>query len=114
MTPEGKVKELVKRRLKALGCIPAHAARTDGDVKGWYYMPIGGAYAVAGVPDFIGHYKGRFFAIETKAEKKEPTALQKKQLNAINASGGVAVVVRCEEDFEEFEEIINGNPERQY
>jgi hypothetical protein len=45
-----------------------------------------------GIPDFICCAKGRFLAIEAKAEGKVPTALQYMQLHKITAAGGESVV----------------------
>lgn len=60
-TEEGKLKDQVKAFLKERGV--------------WFNMPVPTGY---GEPllDFIGCYKGRFFAIETKAPGKKPTPRQ--------------------------------------
>jgi Holliday junction resolvase len=81
MTPEGKVKDEIKKAL---------AARTQM----WWFMPIGGFMSRIGVPDFIGVYKGRFFAIEAKAEKGKLTKLQAKTIDAITQCGGLAAVIQ--------------------
>lgn len=78
-TPEAKVKAKVKKALDAFGA--------------YYFMPIGGPYSRAGVPDIVGSYRGKFFAIECKAGRGKPTALQEKEIAAINASGAKAIVV---------------------
>ncbi len=95
-TPEGKIKEKVKSLLNMYGCVPASmAARATLAHDGWYFMPVGGPMSgVSGIPDFVGHFYGRFFAIETKAdETKKPTVLQQNQISAINISGANAFVV---------------------
>jgi Holliday junction resolvase len=79
MTPEGKVKNAVKKTLDSYGA--------------YYFMPIGGPYARMGVPDVVGSYKGKFFAIECKAGKGKPTMLQERELRIINESGARAIVV---------------------
>jgi len=79
MTPEGKVKENVKRQLKKLGA--------------YYFSPMTGGYGSSGVPDIVGCYKGFFFGIECKAGSNKPTALQENNLNKIQSSGGVALVI---------------------
>ena len=56
-------------------------------------MPIGGPYSKAGIPDIVGSYKGKFFAIECKAGKGKPTALQEREIQLINESGARAIVV---------------------
>jgi Holliday junction resolvase len=78
-TPEAKVKDKIKKILKAHGV--------------YYIMPIGSGYGNAGVPDFICCYKGFFMAIEAKASGNMATVLQAKNLEEIIDAGGVAVVV---------------------
>lgn len=90
-TPEGKVKDKVKRLFKAM------------DI--YYAMPATGGYGASGVPDFLVCVKGKFIGVECKAGKGKPTALQLKNLAEIEASGGIAVVVN-EENLAQFEETI--------
>jgi hypothetical protein len=91
MTPEGKVKDKVKRLLKAM------------DI--YYAMPATGGYGASGVPDFLVCLKGKFIGVECKAGKGKPTALQLKNLAEIEASGGLAVIVN-EDNLAQFEETI--------
>lgn len=98
-TPEGRTKDSVKTCLRDAGLIPAGKAPEVTHHVGWYFMPVPFGYSVAGIPDFIGHYKGRFFAIETKVPGKNPTALQQHQITAINKTGGLALVVRTQQDL---------------
>jgi hypothetical protein len=80
---EKKVKEKVKALCKQ------YAA--------YYAMPMGTGFGNAGVPDFLICSNGRFIGIETKADKtKKPTALQEKNLAAIRAAGGVALVIHAD------------------
>ena len=78
-TPEVKVKKKVVAILKEL--------------RAYYFYPVTGGYGGSGVPDIVGCYNGKFFGIECKAGKNKPTALQLKQLDAIKATGGVALVI---------------------
>jgi hypothetical protein len=78
-TPEAKVKEKIKKILKAHGA--------------WYAMPMGTGYGNSGVPDFLCCIKGRFLAIEAKAGKGIPTALQEKNLRDIAEAGGYTLVI---------------------
>lgn len=59
---------------------------------GFYFKSHGGLYQVAGLPDIIGVYEGRFLGIEIKCPGKEGTLtdLQKKTLDKIRRAGGVA------------------------
>ena len=78
-TPEGKVKTVVRNQLRQIGA--------------YYFMPATGGYGKSGVPDIVGCYEGRFFCIECKAGKGKVTALQQKNLDEIDASKGIALVV---------------------
>ena len=79
-TPEAKVKAQIRRWLDARGI--------------WYCMPIGTGLGRSGVPDFVCCWNGRFLAIEAKAPGKETntTTHQKRELAAVQAAGGIAVV----------------------
>jgi Holliday junction resolvase len=92
MTPEGRVKEQVKKVLKTHGI--------------WYFMPAANGYGKVGVPDFICCWRGRFLAIETKAPGKRDatTANQKVQIGEIQKSEGWALVV---DDVAQLNEFIN-------
>ena len=78
-TPEGKVKDAVKKILKSLNI--------------YYFMPATGGYGRSGVPDIVGCVNGRFVAIECKAGLNQPTALQEREMKNIKDAGGVAVVI---------------------
>lgn len=79
MTPEGKVKEAIKRRLFEAGI--------------YFFMPRGTVYGRRGVPDVVGCMNGRFFAIEVKSGKNKPTKLQSMEHDFVRAAGGVVLVV---------------------
>ena len=93
MTPEGRVKEGVRRVLQTMNA--------------WFFMPVPSGRGVGGVPDFIacvpqkitsemvGQTIGVFVAIETKAPGKlhTLTPLQKRQIEAIRTAHGHAFVV---------------------
>ena len=79
MTPEAKVKAKVKRILAELGA--------------YYAMPVTGGYGNSGVPDFLVCLRGRFYAIECKANGGKPTALQEKHLADIRGAGGVSLII---------------------
>jgi len=81
-TPEAKVKDKIKKLLK------------EHNV--YYAMPMGTGYGNSGVPDFLCCVNGKFLAIEAKAGKGIPTALQEKNLRDIRVANGVAVVVNEE------------------
>lgn len=77
MTPEGKVKALLKKRLDAM--MVQHRL--------WYFMPVAGPFSEKGVPDFIGAWDGQGFAIETKAEGGKTTKLQEIKMAEMRDAG---------------------------
>lgn len=75
MTPEGIVKSDVKKFLKARRV--ASLSAPVPDAVGYYHMYVPSGYGDPAL-DFTGCYKGRFFAIETKARGNEPSAQQRR------------------------------------
>lgn len=59
----------------------------------YYAMPHQAGYGVAGVPDFLICYRGRFFGVETKFGSNKPTAHQVEQLRQIRMAGGIDLVI---------------------
>jgi pantoate kinase len=90
-TPEAKVKAKIKAILKAHNI--------------YYAMPIGTGYGNSGVPDFLCCVNGKFVAIEAKAGKGQATALQLKNLETINASGGYTCIIN-ETNLEHLTNVI--------
>lgn len=79
MTPEGRVKKAVTTVLKN------HAGV-------YFYMPVPSGYGRKSL-DYIGCYRGRFFAIETKAPGKEPTDLQDITIASMKEAGAAVFVI---------------------
>lgn len=81
MTPEGKVKEKVRKFLK--------------ERRIWFYQPVQNGMGVVGIPDFVCCWNGRFLAIETKApgKIKDTTPNQERVIKEIRAHSGHAIVV---------------------
>jgi hypothetical protein len=94
MTPEGKVKKKVKAALSTLGA--------------YYAMPVTGGYGTSGAPDFLVCWRGMFFGIECKAGNKTPTALQERNMCAIQNAGGKVAVIN-ELNVDTFTEWMVGN-----
>jgi pantoate kinase len=93
-TPEAKVKAKIKAILKAY--------------KAYYAMPIGTGYGNSGVPDFLVCLNGEFLAIEAKAGRGVPTALQEKNMREIKEAGGRALVINEESlELEILEAILD-------
>lgn len=88
MTPEAKVKNAVKRALEARGVYPFMKAADMHplEVKGMYWMPVQGRFAVHGVHDFCGVYRGQFFSLETKAPNNPEDATEPQRAFAVAAS----------------------------
>jgi Holliday junction resolvase len=91
-TPEKKVKDKVVKLLKQRGV--------------YYFYPVSGGYGMSGVPDVVCCVNGKFLGIECKAGSNKPTPLQEKNLSAIRAAGGTALVVN-ETNINEVEVYLN-------
>ena len=87
MTPEGKVKEKVKKVLK--------------EYNAYYHMPVQNGMGKPSL-DFICCHKGRFLAIETKTEKGKLTLRQQVTIDEMQKAGAIALVIRGESDGETF------------
>jgi hypothetical protein len=86
MTPEGKLKKEVDEYLTSIGA--------------FFWKPVVTAYSVRGV-DYVGCYKGRFFAIETKVKPRKPTGTQLMFLAKIAEAGGYPCIAYKVEDVVE-------------
>jgi|TARA_R110000803_G_scaffold43870_2_gene93219 Holliday junction resolvase len=91
-TPEKKVKDKVVSLLKAYGV--------------YYFFPATFGMGRSGVPDVVCCCKGKFIGIECKAGKNTPTALQKRELKAIEDADGLALVIN-EDNLQALEEALN-------
>jgi len=79
MTPEGKVKNRIRKILKERGV--------------YYAMPHGAGYGNAGVADFLCCVNGHFLAIEAKAKGGKLTALQEKNSQEVQKANGISLVI---------------------
>lgn len=80
MTPEGRVKQKVKEQLNKL----------KPDL--WYYCAQD--RFTCGIPDIIGCYKGKMFALEIKkSEGDKPSGIQEYTLGLIGNAGGKVKVL---------------------
>lgn len=77
-TPEGKVKDSIKKTLKNVGA--------------YYFMPVQNGMGAPSL-DFLGCFCGQFFAIEAKAPGKKPTKRQELTMGSMAATGGVVFVI---------------------
>ena len=78
-TPESKVKRKVTDILNKYNA--------------YFFYPPSNGFGRAGIPDIIVCYCGQFIAIECKAGKNTTTALQRRELRAIEDAGGYALVI---------------------
>ena len=92
MTPEGKVKAEIKKILADYNC--------------WYFMPMMNGYGRSGIPDFVGCYKGQFFAIEAKAQDGKLTSNQEREVVAIHTAGGRVLLARSSDAVREMLDAI--------
>jgi len=79
LTPETKVKRKVTLILNKYDA--------------YFFFPASNGFGRAGIPDIIACYRGQFIAIECKAGKNITTALQRRELGAIEDAGGYALVI---------------------
>jgi hypothetical protein len=92
MTPEGRVKDAVKRALKLLGA--------------YQFWPVQTGMGAKTVDCFVS-FRGRFIGIETKAPGKKPTPLQEITLSKIADSGGFRLVIDSVDVAKRLPEILN-------
>ncbi len=76
----------------------------------WFYHPREGKKGTDGIPDIVGCFKGKFFAIELKRPGKDPVKglrpEQKKMLEWIKQAGGAVAVINNKEDLIRFLESL--------
>ena len=80
-TPEGEIKDRVRKVLDELGA--------------YYFFPAANGLGRTGIPDVIACIDGHFVGIECKAGNKQPTALQRRELDRIAEKKGTSLVVNA-------------------
>lgn len=78
-TPEGKVKKTVSTLLKSITGL-------------FYTMPVPSGFGESTL-DYIGCYRGKYFAVETKAPGKKPTDRQEAIIKKMRDAGGAVFVI---------------------
>jgi hypothetical protein len=78
-TPEGKVKKTVSLLLKSVPGL-------------FYTMPVPSGFGESTL-DYIGCYRGKYFAIETKAPGKKPTDRQNMVIDKMRRAGGAVFII---------------------
>lgn len=84
MTPEGRVKERVRKLLSMYG----------DELYAYWPVPTGFGRTTL---DVIGCYRGRFFSVETKAEGKKPTLRQTGELHNMERAMARTFVIAGEQ-----------------
>lgn len=84
MQPEAKIGKKIRAYLEDQGA--------------FIFKIHGGPQMMAGLPDLICCYKGRFFGIEVKQPGQRPTPRQVFVHSLIKRAGGEVVVATCVED----------------
>lgn len=87
-TPEGKVKDKVKKLLKQYGV--------------YWHCPVMNGLGAPSL-DFICCVRGRFFGIETKAGDKQATPRQESTMADIRKAGGYCFLVNEATGLDELE-----------
>ena len=78
-TPEGKTKKTISALLKS---VPGM----------YFFMPVPSGYGESTL-DYLGCYKGRFFAVEAKAPGKKPTDRQNMMIERMRRAGGTVFII---------------------
>ena len=78
--PEGTVKLKIKEYLKSL------------EPSLWVFCPMSNGYGKRGVPDFVGVYRGRMFAIEAKAPGGKPKPWQERCMAEMANAGALVIL----------------------
>ena len=94
-TPEGEVKDLVKKVLKKYSA--------------WSKMIVPSKFgSTVGMSDFLILYYGHFIVVETKPRtgKKKPTPKQIEFMDEVDAALGTSLVVRNEKDIARLEKVL--------
>lgn len=96
MTPESNLKKKVADYFKTL----------KPDL--WWFKVLGGEGQKSGVPDTVGCYCGKFFAIELKREDGEGSVdpKQEYEIKMIRKAGGQATVAESLAQVKEFIECL--------
>jgi len=98
LTPETRVKRKVSDILRKY--------------EAYFFSPASNGFGRAGIPDIIACYRGQFIAIECKAGKNITTALQRRELSAIESAGGYALVIN-ETNIQQVEAVLQQLKEAQ-
>lgn len=107
MTPEGRVKQAVRKVLQAHNCYYFFVMSNGMGRTG--IPDIVGCIPTVITPDMVGKTVGQFVAIETKAPGKlrNVTANQRRELGMVAETGGLAILA---DKAETVDQAIKGRP----
>ncbi len=71
----------------------------------WFFKVHGSWFQKMGIPDMIGCWQGRFFALELKIEGNLPTPIQSHTIQKIKEAGGIVGVCYTLEDVKKLFEV---------
>ena len=105
-TPEGKVKDRVKKLLNFYGIFTIQQAQKILDdetsiavIEGYFHMAVVNGMGESTL-DFTGCYRGKFFAIETKAYNEQMTDRQELTAFVMREAGGPVFLINDETGVE--------------
>lgn len=96
-TPEGEIKDQVRKILD--------------EMNAYYFFPAANGYGRTGIPDVIACIGGHFVGIECKAESKQPTALQQRELDNIEKAEGTGILINAD-NIDNLKNILENAYER--
>ena len=101
-TPEGIVKDEIKKALHELHILPfvqcISRLNKDEHFNGYYSMPSSSGMGEAGIADFLICVKGLYVEVEAKSDVGTQSALQRLHEQAVLESGGVYLLIHgCSE-----------------
>jgi hypothetical protein len=99
MAAEKNFENRIKKFLEDEGC--------------WFVKFFANAYTKSGIPDILCCCNGYFIGIEVKAPNGKPSELQKRNIQKINMSGGIGIVLYPDlfDDFKEMIQALNDGDE---
>ena len=91
MAAEKNFENRLKKFLESEGC--------------WFVKFFANAYTKSGIPDLLVCCNGYFVAVEVKAPNGKPSELQKWNIQKINETNGIGIVL-FPDQFVDFKELI--------
>jgi hypothetical protein len=107
MAKEKKFETKIKEYLHSIGIYAAGTPKDKMTVKqvGWFFKHWAGPYSPSGIPDIIACVNGKFVGIEVKAEDGHPSALQTRNIELIEKSNGIGLII-YPKDFEMLKSLL--------